>query len=59
MVMKNSPFWDTIPSSPFKINQCLEEHVAYMFRMEEYAKQETSMKQAAIAVLYPRRENSS
>jgi hypothetical protein len=45
--MKNSIFWNITPCSPLKVNQHLEEHVTSIFRTEELAKQETSMKLVA------------
>jgi hypothetical protein len=41
VVMKSSVFWDITPCSPSKANQCSEEHVASIFRVEEYVEQET------------------
>jgi hypothetical protein len=46
LVMKNSIFWDITPYSPSKVNVS-EEHVTYIFGVEEKAKQEITMKQAA------------
>jgi hypothetical protein len=54
--MKSSVFWVIAPCSPSKSTNVSEEHVASIFRVEEYAKQDTSMKQAAsMVMLHPRR----
>jgi hypothetical protein len=46
--MKGSVFWDITPCSSFKTYLLFGEKVASIFGVEDYAKQETSMKQAAI-----------
>jgi hypothetical protein len=45
--MKSSVIWDIIPSSSVKSTNVLEEHITSIFRVEESATHETSMKQTA------------
>jgi hypothetical protein len=50
-------FWDITPGSPLKVNRLSGEHVASIFRIEIYAKTETSVKQVAsraLLVTYPK-----
>jgi hypothetical protein len=47
VVVKNSVFWDTAPCSLFNATDISEEHVAFIFRAEEQAKEETDVKQIA------------
>jgi hypothetical protein len=47
-VVMRSTFWDVTPRSLLKVDQCFEENIISIFRVKEYDKQETSMKQAAI-----------
>jgi hypothetical protein len=42
--MKSSIFWNITPCSPLKVNRFSEEHIASIFRVEEQAEQETSVK---------------
>jgi hypothetical protein len=42
--MKSSIFRDITLRSSLKLTDVSEEHVAYIFRVEEHAKQETSVK---------------
>jgi hypothetical protein len=44
LVMESSVFCYITPRNPLKLTNVLEEHVSSMSRVEEYAKQETSMK---------------
>jgi hypothetical protein len=44
--MKSYISWDIMPCSLFKVNDVSEEHVASIFKIEEYAKKETRVKQA-------------
>jgi hypothetical protein len=44
--MKSTIFWDITPCSPLKVNDVPEEHVAFIFRVEEWAQQETSVSSA-------------
>jgi hypothetical protein len=39
--------WDTAPCSPLKSTDVSAEHVASIFRVEKYSKEETGMKQEA------------
>jgi hypothetical protein len=48
--MKGSIFWDITPYSPFKVRGRLGGTCLH-FRVEEKAKQETSMKQAATKIV--------
>jgi hypothetical protein len=45
--IKTSVFWDITPCCPVKVNDVSEEHVTFIFRVEEEAKEETSMKHSA------------
>jgi hypothetical protein len=47
MMMKIYVFWDITPCSPLKVSRRSEEYVASIFRVEELAKQETSVKRVA------------
>jgi hypothetical protein len=42
-----SLFWDITPYSPIEVNRISEQHVESTFKVEEYAKQNPNMKQAA------------
>jgi hypothetical protein len=41
--LKSSIFLDITPCSPFEVTDVSEEHVASIFRVEQYSKQETTM----------------
>jgi hypothetical protein len=43
----SSIFWDITPCSPLKVNRLFGGNAASIFMVEEYVKQEASMKQAA------------
>jgi hypothetical protein len=45
--MKSYIFWDITMYNPLKVNQCLEEYVASIFKVEEQTTKRTGMKQAA------------
>jgi hypothetical protein len=45
--MKSSVFWDIMPCSPLKVDPRFGEYFASIFRVEEYTKQETSMKKVS------------
>jgi hypothetical protein len=71
--MKSTIFWDVTPYSPLKSSDVSEEHIAFIFRVEEEAEQQTSMKAGGrqslffdpevggdtLTALYSRREYSS
>jgi hypothetical protein len=59
MKSETSVFRDITPCSPSKSTDISEKHVTSIFRAEEYAKQETSTKQAASKASHSRRQNSS
>jgi hypothetical protein len=48
--------WDTAPFGPVKPTDIYKEHIASIFRIEEQAKQETSMKRAVWGIP-PQRNN--
>jgi hypothetical protein len=50
VVMRSSIFWNKSSCGPLKVSVS-EEHVTSIVGVEEYAKQETSMKQVASKVL--------
>jgi hypothetical protein len=53
MLLKGSAFWGIMPCSPAKPNRHFGEHVASIFRVDEYIKQETTMKQAGSRAVLP------
>jgi hypothetical protein len=51
VAMKSSIFWDITLCSPLKVNLCVsKKHIASIFSVDEQAKQETRMMQAALLV---------
>jgi hypothetical protein len=46
-VLNSSVFWDITPCSPLKVNRRFGETFAFIFRVEELAKHESSLKQVA------------
>jgi hypothetical protein len=46
--LQNPIFWDITPCRPLKLNDVFVEPVASIFRVEKYAKQETSEKAGSI-----------
>jgi hypothetical protein len=45
--MRSSVFCDIMPCNPLRVIRVSEEHVASIFMVEEYAEQETCLKQVA------------
>jgi hypothetical protein len=49
VVMKSTIFWDTTPYSSWKLADVSEEYIASIFKVEEWAKQETGMKLCSLS----------
>jgi hypothetical protein len=54
VAMKSSIFLYKTPCSPLKVNQVSDEYVASIFKVEEWSKHETTVKQVAVIAWFRR-----